>query len=177
MCRMENLHPAELTFIGLSKIVASGLGRIRETEAVHDQASNPDKDNGRGTLRRRQTRRGPSPTAPTATSPSALPCSRRTARFSPRTNIENDLLQRDDLRRAQCRRQAIALGNRSIVAVVLYTRTPNALGRPAVPAGNSCPSSNPEMEILCISDGEEVLRFTLHELLPKAFTIRAIRSP
>jgi hypothetical protein len=31
------------------------------------------------------------------------------------------------------------------------------------------------MEILCISDGEEVLRFTLHELLPKAFTIPGLK--
>jgi cytidine deaminase len=66
--------------------------------------------------------------------------------------------------------QAIALGNRSIVALALYTRTPT----PSTPCG-ACrqflSEFNPEMEILCISDGDEVLRFTLHELLPKAFTI------
>ena len=70
--------------------------------------------------------------------------------------------------------QAIALGNRSIVAVVLYTRTPS----PSTPCGTCrqfLSEFNPEMEILCISDGEEVLRFTLHELLPKAFTIPGLK--
>jgi cytidine deaminase len=66
--------------------------------------------------------------------------------------------------------QAVALGNRSIVALALYTRTPT----PSTPCG-ACrqflSEFNPEMEILCIADGEEVLRFILKELLPKAFTI------
>lgn len=66
--------------------------------------------------------------------------------------------------------QAIAGGNRSIVAVALYTRTP-AASTPCGTCRQFLSEFNPEMEILCISDGDEVLRFKLHELLPKAFTI------
>ena len=66
--------------------------------------------------------------------------------------------------------QAIAAGTTSIVALALYTRTPT----PSTPCGTCrqfLSEFNAEMEVLCIADGEEVLRFILKELLPKAFTI------
>lgn len=85
-------------------------------------------------------------------------------------NIENASYSATICAERNAAAQAIAGGSRSIVAVALYTRTPT----PSTPCG-ACrqflSEFNPEMEILCISDGDEVLRFTLHELLPKAFTI------
>ncbi len=66
--------------------------------------------------------------------------------------------------------QAVAAGQKSIVAIALYTRT----AIPSTPCG-ACrqflSEFNPRMEVHCLSDGDEELRFTLNELLPNAFVI------
>ncbi len=65
--------------------------------------------------------------------------------------------------------QAVAAGERRVRALAVYTPTV----KPTPPCG-ACRQviaefAPPECEILCFSDGEELLRFTLAELLPHAF--------
>ncbi len=64
--------------------------------------------------------------------------------------------------------RAISEGERSIVAIVIYTPTP----KPTAPCG-SCRQVVQEFaddaETLCVCDGSERIQFQFHELLPGAF--------
>jgi cytidine deaminase len=85
-------------------------------------------------------------------------------------NIENAAYSVTICAERNAASQAVAAGTKSIVALALYTRTPT----PSTPCGTCrqfLSEFNPEMEIHCVSDGDEVLRITLQELLPKAFTM------
>ena len=71
--------------------------------------------------------------------------------------------------------QAVARGETSIAAVVVYT--PTAI--PSAPCGACRQVINefgPDVEIICVCDGPEVLRTTLGHLLPDAFGPRNLGS-
>jgi cytidine deaminase len=64
--------------------------------------------------------------------------------------------------------QAVAQGEQTIHAVVIYTPTL----RPAAPCGACRQVMNefgPEAEVICVCDGPDVTRHTVAELLPGAF--------
>ncbi|SRR5258708_26786737 len=66
--------------------------------------------------------------------------------------------------------QAVAAGEREILAIALYTATPE----PSTPCGTCrqfLNEFNPAMGVHCVSDGDREIHCTLEELLPLGFRL------